>query len=80
MIKQITQDPKYTKTYATIDRAVKAAGKVDEIVGPNALVRFVIAAVDAGDKGVRYTPVFFLTGQSIIFSRTVCDLGFQAVG
>lgn len=70
-MQEITIDPKYTKTYKTKENLYKAISKLNL---PDS-VRYLLCEV----KG-RFTAVFILTGNNIIYLNTLIGSGFKTVG
>ena len=80
-MKLVTIDPKHTRTYATIAGATIAANKLN--VPADADIRVVVAAVPGDpmlEYSTRYTPVFFLGRDAIIYAATIANAKFHVIG
>lgn len=80
---QVIPDPKYTKSYATIERASRAgAAAIDKVNHGNGhmmrLPRFVVVPTSDIDLNtVRYSPVFFGGDPALLCH--VMQLGYMVV-
>lgn len=79
---QVIPDPKYTKTYATIERASKAGmaglAKLKDNSPPLRMPRFmVVPTSDIDLSTVRYSPVFFGGDPALLCH--VMQLGYMVV-
>lgn len=81
---QVIPDPKYTKSYATIERASRAgAAAIDKVNHGNdhmmRLPRFVVVPTTDGapEKPLKYSPVFFGGDPALLCH--VMQLGYMVV-
>jgi hypothetical protein len=75
-MKRIARATKTTKTYATIERAERAALRV----GDGKDLNFTVAADTMANGEARFYPIFHLSPDQFRFASTLAKLGFHVVG
>ena len=75
MQKRLTVDPRYTKTYGTPERAIKAADAIQKRLG----LDIANAIVVCGDERDRYSPVFLPSQDEVSDALALAHNGFKIV-